>query len=228
MRRSPKRRNLARLRLFLGLGQKELAEICGCSVHTIQSVELARGRLALSEFLARKISNATGISAGWLLTNDLRAPLTSDHFEKFTKDTYNQRRRERELGTLYEKRLTQRKRGIIGPIWELTTIVFYSWMRAIFATNDGDIAFWQTGKFLTNLAKQYGHNRNILSTPRLEVRDFNVLLQHADTGAKFIAENYKQLRESEGTVVVVARATEKDLKSFRSKHRRRDAGQRTL
>jgi len=103
-------------------------------------------------------------------------------------------------------------------------------MRAIFATNDGDIAFWQTGLFLQNLAKQYGHNRGILSKPRLEwtaLRDFNSLLQHADSGAKFIAENYKGLRESEGTVELVPRrATKKEMKSWRSQHRRRDAGQR--
>src|SRR5262249_36160287 len=154
------------------------------------------------------ISNATGIGAGWLLKNDLKALLTSDQFEKFTLDTYKKRRSERDLGTLYEKRRTQRSRGIVGPIWELTTIAFYSWMRAIFATNDGNIAFWETGKFLEKLAKKYGHNRRILSTPLLEwaaVEDFNVLLQHADTGANFITENYKRLRETEGAVVVQIR-----------------------
>jgi transcriptional regulator with XRE-family HTH domain len=205
MRRSPKRHNLARLRLFLKLGQKELAKVCGCSVHTIQSVELAHGRLALSELLAYKISNATGISAEWLLANDLKAPLMADDFNPFTVEHYNQRRADLELGTLYEKRRTQRSRGIVGPIWELTTIVFYSWMRAIFATNDGNIAFWQMGKFLEQLAKKYGHNRRILSTPRLEwaaLRNFNALLQHADSGAKFITEQYEKLRETEGVVSV--------------------------
>jgi hypothetical protein len=215
-----------------------MANICGCSVDTIQSIEL--GRLALSELLARKISNATGVGAGWLLENDLKAPLTSDHFEKFTIDIYNQRRSEYELGTLYEKRRTQRSRGIIGPAWELTTAAFYSWMRAIFATNDGNIAFWQTGKFLEKLAKQYGHNRRILSNARLELaalRDYNVLLQHADSGAKFIAEKYRNLRESEGIVRVkvksrwwarrsVLRSQSKSRRGVRSQRRKRGAGQR--
>jgi hypothetical protein len=145
-----------------------------------------------------------------------------------------------ELGTLYEKRRTQRSRGIIGPAWELTTAAFYSWMRAIFATNDGNIAFWQTGKFLEKLAKQYGHNRRILSNARLELaalRDYNVLLQHADSGAKFIAEKYRNLRESEGIVRVkmksrwwarrsVLRSQSKSRRGVRSQRRKRGAGQR--
>src|SRR6266487_6894496 len=117
MRRSPERHNLARLRLFLGLRQKEMSDVCGCSVDTIQSIEL--GRLALSELLARKISNATGIGAGWLLGNDRKAPLISDvfgYFEPFTVSTYEKRRSERELGIFYEKKRGARKRGIIaGP-----------------------------------------------------------------------------------------------------------------
>jgi len=208
MRRSPKRHNLARLRLFLNLGQKEMAEVCSCSVDTIQSIEL--GRLALSDSLARRISNATGISVGWLLGNDLKAPLISDdgYFKPFTVEHYNQRRSDRDLGLIHEKRLSARKRGIVGPPIELLTIVFYAWMRAIFATNDGNIALWQTGNFLEKLARKYGHNPRILSAPGLELavlRDFNVLRQHADIGATFIAERYRHVLESEGVVRIKGR-----------------------
>jgi transcriptional regulator with XRE-family HTH domain len=206
MRPSPLRHNLARLRLFLNLGQKEIAKICGYSVDTIQSVEL--DRLALSEVLAQKISNVTGIDAGWLLENDLKAPLISDHFKSFTIEDYNRRRSERDLGLIHEKRLNARKRGIVGTPIELLTIAFYSWMRAIFATNDGNIALWQTFQFLEKLAEKYGHNRRIISTPRLEaaaLRDFNVLRQHADIGATFVTEKYKDVLESEGRVIVQMR-----------------------
>src|SRR5207247_4548210 len=52
---------------------------------------------------------------------------------------------------------------------EPMTIALYAWMRAIFATKDGDIALWKTGKFVEKLAERYGHNRDVVSTPRLEV-----------------------------------------------------------
>jgi transcriptional regulator with XRE-family HTH domain len=215
MRPSPERHNLARLRVFLKLRQKEMAELAGCSTHTIQSVEL--GRLALSELLARKISNATGISAGCLLRNDLKAPLISDHFEPFTVEDYNQRRAERELGLIHEKRLTALRRGILAPPIELLTIVFYAWMRAIFATNDGNIALWQTGDFLAKLAEKYGHNRRIISTPQLgALRDYNMLRQYADIGARFVTEKYKDVLESEGALIVQARARPEDLRRLRS------------
>jgi transcriptional regulator with XRE-family HTH domain len=206
MRRSPERHNLARLRLFLGLGQKEMAEKVGCSTHTIQSVEL--GRLPLSQLLALKISNATGVEVGWLLENDLSAPLTSDRFKPFTIEHYYQRRTDRELGLIHEQRLTALSRGILAPPIELMTIAFYAWMRAIFATNDGNIALWQTRTFLEKLAKKYGHNRRIISTPGLgaeAVRDFRVLREHADAGAKFVTEKYKDVLESEGSLKVHGR-----------------------
>ena len=190
-------------------------------MHTIQSVEL--GRLVLSELLARKISNATGISVGCLLGNDLKAPLISDHFKPFTVEDYNQRRSERDLGLIHEKRLSARKRGIVGTPIELLTIAFYAWMRSIFATNDGDIALWQTAQFLEGLAKKYGHNRRIIQMPRLEaaaLRDFNVLRQHADIGAKFIAESYRHARESEGIVKIQGRIR-RDSRSRSTPHRKR-------
>src|SRR5437867_2668879 len=73
MRTSPGKHNLARLRLFLKLSQKEMADHAGCSRHSIQSIEL--DRLDLSEELARRISAATCVHLRWLLENDLKADI---------------------------------------------------------------------------------------------------------------------------------------------------------
>jgi transcriptional regulator with XRE-family HTH domain len=188
MRRSPLRHNLARLRLLLGLSQKEIANEVGYSTRAIQSIEL--GTLALSESVARRISNATAINPAWLLENNLKAPPISDNFKPFTIEDYIQRCRDRE-------------RGVITPTFarELRTMALYNWMRAIFATKDGNVALSQTEKFLERLAQKYGHNRSILPTSRLKIaalRDFNVLRQHADIGARFVTEKYKDVLESEG------------------------------
>ncbi|RYD74875.1 MAG: XRE family transcriptional regulator, partial [Verrucomicrobiaceae bacterium] len=74
MRRHSKPKHpLAKLRLWLALGQKEMAALIGCSRATIQAVEL--GQLSLSDSLAETISRKTGVSARWLLAGDPNAPI---------------------------------------------------------------------------------------------------------------------------------------------------------
>src|ERR1700719_2894431 len=100
MRPSPRRHNLARLRLFLNLSQQQMADLAGCSVHTIQSVELAKGRLPLSEELARRISAATGINLRWLLENDLEADIIrSPDGRPFSRSDYEQVEAEKRIGS---------------------------------------------------------------------------------------------------------------------------------
>jgi transcriptional regulator with XRE-family HTH domain len=193
--------NLARLRTYLNLRQKEMGALVGYSMRTIQSVE--NRTLTLSEPLARRISVATGIDWDWLLENDLKAPLKADNFKPFTKKYYHRRRSERE-------------RGLITPTYwrELRTMAFYSWMRAIFATQDGGVALFETGKFLERLARRYGYNRSIIPAPRLEaaaLQDFKVLRQHADIGVRFIAEKYKNVLESEGVWRLVFSIPQTDI-----------------
>lgn len=73
MRPSFLRHPVAVLRTFLKLGQGQFAEILGCSVSTIQSVET--GRLKLSDGLAMRISDAMKVSVAWLLDGDPSAPM---------------------------------------------------------------------------------------------------------------------------------------------------------
>lgn len=80
MKSKIERHVLAILRQILGsdgrsMGQKELAELAGCSLATIQSVEL--GRLKLSQRLAEKIATVCGVSPDWLLQDDPSAPPTA-------------------------------------------------------------------------------------------------------------------------------------------------------
>jgi DNA-binding XRE family transcriptional regulator len=64
---------VAVLRKNLALRQPELAKMVGCSVATIQSIEV--GRLKLSESLASRIWAATGCDRDWLLRNDVSVPM---------------------------------------------------------------------------------------------------------------------------------------------------------
>jgi transcriptional regulator with XRE-family HTH domain len=162
MRPSPKRHNLARLRLFLKLGQNETAELAGCSRDTIQSVEL--GRLRLSERLARKISDATGIAADWLLENNLKAPLLSVHREPFTIDDYEVARKAHDLGVTSDELIA----FLLGHPYAM---IFSAWMSAIFIRSNGDVAMWKVGKFLEQLSRRYGHDRTIVPLRRLRFAD---------------------------------------------------------
>ncbi len=87
MRPSPVRHNLARLRLELGLQQQGMANLAGgCSRELIKSVEL--GRKPLTKRLAETIFLATGVSAKWLLDNDLTAPIVDDWDQPYTRETF--------------------------------------------------------------------------------------------------------------------------------------------
>lgn len=64
---------LAILRKTLSLKQGELAELAGCSVSTIQAIEV--NKLQLSRSLAARISVTTGANLEWLLANDVAVPM---------------------------------------------------------------------------------------------------------------------------------------------------------
>jgi len=89
MRRSPHRHTLAVLRTFLGLTQKELAEIAECSRPTIQAIEL--GKLKLSGALAQRIHFKTGVMLEWLLENKVNVPPLADDLAPYTRSTFEER-----------------------------------------------------------------------------------------------------------------------------------------
>jgi plasmid maintenance system antidote protein VapI len=71
--------------------QKAFADLIGCSVHTVVSIEAER--LKLSRELAWRVARATGVALHWLLDGDLEAlivnhanrPYTHEDFKRATK-----------------------------------------------------------------------------------------------------------------------------------------------
>jgi transcriptional regulator with XRE-family HTH domain len=86
MRSSALRHPLAVLRQIVGITQKELANLVGKSAATVQAIEL--GKLALSEELAAKIENQTGVSSDWLLDGDVTRPIENALGASYLKDDY--------------------------------------------------------------------------------------------------------------------------------------------
>jgi transcriptional regulator with XRE-family HTH domain len=88
MPRSTLRTTAAVLRSILEIKDSKMAEVLGCSVSTINSVE--SGRLRLSAALARKIHYNSGISIGWLMDGDPTAPPVSADGREYTKAIFEE------------------------------------------------------------------------------------------------------------------------------------------
>ncbi len=86
MRLSPLRHTLAVLRTFLGLTQKEMAEILECSVPTVQAIEL--GKLKMSMKLAGNLFHQTSINLDWLMKDDVSKPPIDFEDKPYTRETF--------------------------------------------------------------------------------------------------------------------------------------------
>ena len=72
MQRSPLLHPLAILRKTVGLTQKEMGDLVNRAARTIQSIEL--NKLPLTEELALRIAEATGVDEAWLFAGDPTKP----------------------------------------------------------------------------------------------------------------------------------------------------------
>lgn len=77
---------LGQIRLECRLSQKQLAKLLQYAPITIQQIE--QGILALSEGLAFKAQKQLGISAAWLLENDILVPPVTPHRTTWTPAHY--------------------------------------------------------------------------------------------------------------------------------------------
>lgn len=81
------RHTLAVLRRTLGLNQKEMGALVGCSLKTIQAIEY--GVLALSPELASATCHETGVGLNWLRKNDVAAPIITDDGKPYTREIFD-------------------------------------------------------------------------------------------------------------------------------------------
>jgi transcriptional regulator with XRE-family HTH domain len=151
MRPSPLRHPLAVLRQLIGLRQKELAQLLGKSTPTVQAIEL--GKLKLSEDLAAKIEEETGVSADWLLNGEAARPPRNRVGATYGKDDY-------ELARAGRSTLPQGK-------WEFYAFVIYGQtygdkLANIFAAADRcdpsmkNVAFFRTEQFIEEMTQKFG------------------------------------------------------------------------
>lgn len=152
--RSKKKHPVAVLRTLLNLGQKELAGLVGCSVPTIQSIELRR--LKLSEDLALRIADQTDVDFAWLMKGDYKiAPLNlrkkpyqRKDYEKAQARAWQRRNSDRWMGTV--------EGGLIRKIiaehqYRLGMLIAKASRKAYWG-----VVNWQIDQALTQLESRYG------------------------------------------------------------------------
>ena len=215
MRHSSESHNVARLRVFLGEKQPAFAELIGCSVHSLQSIET--GRLKLSEPLARRISTETGVHLRWLLENNLKVPIVKAGFGRtwtYTRSDYECAQASKTIGV---DKLTEQ-------ISEDYAASFYAQIRAILssAAKAGrarvELATWKLAKFLEDCRREFGHDTKLVeSKEQFGLRaDDSPYLKHRQVNAGislFRKYNQERTRSIRRTLAQLKKAHNKKAQS---------------
>lgn len=137
------------LRATCGINKEEMADVLGCSVDTIRSVECGRGRL--TEDLARRMSHETGVSLAWLLAGDPKTPPTLASGEKYTEEIY--------------KKMRAGKKWVDQPhlfVRTLDGLQFCAQLLAVLEKANTDknyaLAAFKTGRALDTLKNEFGQD----------------------------------------------------------------------
>ena len=153
MRPSPLRHPLAVLRQVIGISQKELADIIGRSSSAIQAIELRK--LNLSEDLAAKIEEATGVSANWLLSGDVNRPIENSLGASYLKDDYELARAKRSKLPAHVDATTMEMCHASGLICgERLARVFAAAMRA--KPSKFQVAMFLAWKWIDEIEQKFG------------------------------------------------------------------------
>ena len=184
MRPSSKRHPVAVLRIFLKLGQKEFADMIGCSVSTIQSIELGKNRLNLSNDLAMRIGINTGVSIGWLLDGDPKAPIVTGRNSSYSLEDF-------------ERAQVNKTREVIGfeSHAQLLAVLASSIFRILkSAAKDGQhgIAYYRVSTAISAVAKSLNIDADLSSLTDDEMRDLPAILE---AGAEWLPQRFAFVRD---------------------------------
>ena len=145
MRASSKKTPAAVLRSIIGIKVPEMAELLQCSTATIQSIE--SGRLKVTDMIAFKMYDQTGVSIQWLQGGDAKRPMTAEG-KPYTRAAYERVQNAKALPD--PQRTLFFKEAYINFIIRLRAILAH-------AEQKGDvfIPVAKTGRFLTSLEQEH-------------------------------------------------------------------------
>jgi DNA-binding XRE family transcriptional regulator len=159
MRTSPQRNTLAVLRVLLGIGQKQMGELVGRSMRTIQAVEL--GQLKLSEELAVEIARQTGVSLDWLTAGDVSKPPVTWNGKPYSKKNFE------EAQAALAVKWGQREEHGFWTYTCLASHIMHYCMAAMSALERGKFQLFQykAARALVELGEQFGESKAFSPRP---------------------------------------------------------------
>ena len=187
MRPSPHRHTLAVLRTFLGLTQKEMADLVECSRPTIQAVEL--GKLPLSEKLAKRIEHETGIGLEWLLAGDPATPPQGMAGIPYTKSVFDRYQASKKRRQADPNDLNYMHGSVALALLEISNMVLQC-----YEAGNLDLCGFKLKQTLAELRKELGVSDKVpMKTGFQMVEDiFNNTLDYHD--ARFFGQSPKPPR----------------------------------
>ena len=146
MRKSPLRHPVAVLRTTVGLTQKEMGALVNRAARTIQAVEL--GNLPLSEGLAMRFAEATGIGIGWLLDGDANTPPWKAGGGLYTRDDFEQHRAGLKAAATASPTRAENDQSLIATIQRL--------LDGTAGKKSGELVRWKLRRMLGKLLLENG------------------------------------------------------------------------
>ena len=150
MRKSTKQTTVAVLRSIIAVRVDEMAGILGCSIPTINSLEV--GRLKLSDAMAQRIVHETGVSMEWLRDGDPTKTPVTIHGDPFTPELFD--------NTQALKDDIASSDRVAPRSFSMRFVTFADRLRSILTSANGrklyHLAAYRVSRFLDALSAEFG------------------------------------------------------------------------
>jgi transcriptional regulator with XRE-family HTH domain len=189
MRHSLQQHNVARLRAFLNkhekFDQQRFAKLIGCGLSTLQQIETGTKRFKLSEEVAHRIHDETGVDVGWLLENKLKAPIINFVGATYTFEDY-------------ERAQTPKAPA---EFMELLSVdfaaAFYGELRAMLSSaakrGRAEIALYRIAKVLEKCRREFGHDTQLVPrTGQFDKRTDNLKRWRVEAGITLFKKDCRE------------------------------------
>jgi transcriptional regulator with XRE-family HTH domain len=156
MAKRVKRHVLTTIRNEIGVSQSEFAAMLGCTRSTVASLEMASGRLELSQGLAQKISDQTGVAVGWLLANNLEAPPVRPDGTRWKPEDFDLAQARKRSGALDKVRP-----AYVLTMFRLAVQRLAGVFLSAFRSGKFQLLDYKTSKLLEELESEFGSETSV-------------------------------------------------------------------
>jgi transcriptional regulator with XRE-family HTH domain len=194
MRHSLEQHNVARLRAFLHkhallnnetFDQQRFAKLIGCGLSTLQQIETGTKRFKLSEELAHRIHDETGVDVGWLLSNNLKAPIVNFVGAPYKFEDYER---------MQASKMPAEYMEVLSVDF---AAAFYGEVRAMLSSaakrGRAEIALYRIAKVLENCSREFGHDTEVVPRKgQFDKRSDNLKRWRVEAGITLFKKDCRQ------------------------------------